>query len=475
MYKTASVFWDGNTRKAKLGEQAREALRHRKRIRQKRANKYIQSNLTASAMRTIAVVLCLAIAVFSLAACDPPSSSGDVRRFTPEYPTKTIGGLRVPAQEKTYTSAVIIVGNTANQPQPALSDNVVGYLTQALFDGASLTIISAAGTSKHEEISCEMPNAEIKPGGNERTNMSALSKYVTAIEKAIATDPGKDHLDFFGAVKTAIGSLRAASGNKLLVIIGSGLSDSGLISFAGNPAQLNVNGSELCELLLNSDAGVTASSLNDCDVVLSGIGQVVEPQFALETDGASYSLPNLEGIYQSLLEGMGAVVYVDKTVPSAKESVSTSHVVNITPIITTSVITGTINEGREIDIPDSIVDFVPDTATISNYDEAKANLLPIVKAIEGGGRYELVGYQALPPGVSVGDLPLNRAKAVRDLLVEMGVDPAQITNVRNGGAGQDRTDSEGKPAGANEYDESGKWNSELAQPNRIVVLMPVNE
>ncbi|MDR0501226.1 MAG: hypothetical protein LBG97_08325 [Coriobacteriales bacterium] len=408
-----------------------------------------------------------------MSACDPNPDKVVYDSLKPSYDSEKVAGVFVPADlanltNKQYSSVVIIVGNTANQPVPTISKNVAGYLAMAwMGENVKTTIISASGTKTHDKIAVTIPKT-INKSGNESRNQQAEVANINAINEAINVDPAKNHLDFFGAIKDAVALVRGESGDKLVVVIGSGLNDCGYLNFAANPDLVNDDAKEVAKDLVGEQTGVgvDATSLDGVDVILSGIGHGAAPQTdKLEPSGVINSLGNLENLYKTILEDMGANVVVDNSTEHHKPtSVDTSNVVTPMHLVMKGPDPNGIGDDGVL-ISEKTLNFVPDTAEFKDYSATVQALTPIAETLKNSKqKVQILGYQALPPGGSVTDLPENRAWAVRNLLVDaLGVDPSQIVECRGDGAGKL----------ANEYDENGKWDTNLAQANRVVLVKPV--
>jgi hypothetical protein len=423
------------------------------------------------ALAVMAVLTVMALT--PLTACG--GGGGSSTDIDPGYDTVEYGGLKIPADMvegnvlvKEYQEVVLIIGNTANQPAPTISDNVAGYLTAAWLGGAKETrIISAAGSVEHKESVGEF-GKRIGIDHNETRNQQAQKSDLADLEAFINVDPAKDHLDFVGAIKTATGYLRGKDGDKLLIVIGSGLNDFGHLNFAAYPETINEAPTDAVAHLVASGSGLSSTSLEGVDVVLSRIGCVSGEQRALEPDGDVDSKENLEKIYVAAVEALGGTVaYLDKTEPDPdhRDSVVTSNTVSPTYFVP-HVPEGSKPEplSEALHLGESTLGFIPDTAKFQDHDATVLKLTDLAKILkETRQSIRILGYQAFPPGSTVGDLPDSRALAVQELLInDLGVDPAQIVEARGDGAGPF----------ANEYDENGKWSTELAQPNRVVVIAP---
>jgi outer membrane protein OmpA-like peptidoglycan-associated protein len=420
-----------------------------------------------------------------LGACGDAEVSGQgntgAKQATGDF--KEVAGLQVP--DKDYSAVCIIVGNTANEPAPALSSNLYPYFNAAFLtdnsgqktvDTTKFIIVSAAGTTTHKLISLE--GTELRAcftDGNETNNLNYATENYKAINTAFASDPGTSHVDFFEALKEASTQLKGVNGNKLIIVIGSGLNDTGVLNFAADSELLNVDPNVITERILNNPStNVSGQTLAGCDIVWAGIGSTVLPQPKLPTEGIN-SVDNLWTIYQSLLTGMGAnPLPPDRTPNNSQTSIPTEYKVTPTvfdlqaPLLwsDTSGESGAGKTSIEWHFTDQTLTFLPDSAEFADYQTAKDILSKTADDLNANASVQItiLGFQAATSSnvvVQTSELTTARANAVRDLLVnELGVDSTKIVEVRGAGTG----------LFADEFDDQGVWNTNLAALNRVVVV-----
>jgi outer membrane protein OmpA-like peptidoglycan-associated protein len=449
-------------------------------------------------MHVVLAVL-IGVALLPLAGCS--SSGGSDGKTSYDYAIKEIAGLTVPADypEKGYVSAAIVAGNTANQPIPSITPSLEPYLNSALLSGKDIKLFSAAGRNHHERISLQGTLIKVDAQGNERRNKFAMEGRqdvkeneeneeneenignIDIVNRSLNAPPKTGNLDFFGAMIEAAGALEQGSveqneesgtyqSKKLLIIIGSGLNDVGVLNFASNPALINQDPNEVAEsILAMSGAGVIETTLSGFDVVFSGLGSTALPQGGLQYQGEENSRTNLRAIYQAIVERLGGRAIFDNPDLSETGSVETKLLVNPT-VFDLSVPLQWSGDGdsdgdeQEWHFTEDSVRFQPDLYEYSDIEVARENLKVIADNIISDTQITILGYQAATSANiqrETSELTTARANAVRDVLInDLGVDPLQVIEVRGAGTGYF----------VDEFDENGNWDANLAPLNRVVVI-----
>lgn len=384
-----------------------------------------------------------------------------------------VGGLVVP--EKEYEAICVIVGNTANEPTPQINDAIAPYLNSAFLvessgakiDMSSFIFISAAGSSNHGSLPLDSSGLKAaKIDGNENNNAAAASENLQTISDAISVDPGTNHVDFFGALKEASRQLKNYSGDKLIIVIGSGINDAGDLNFALNTGLINQDPSSITQSILSDPStNVSATTLEGCDVVWAGLGDTTLPQPELKSEGEN-SIDNLATIYRSLIEGMGGTVVMFDMSQTDNPSIQTSY--TVTPFVFDDepLVWEDTGSNTEWHFTETSLAFNPDEATFVDAAAAKEALKSVAEEINASSasKITITGYQAATSArifESTSDLTQARAQAVSDMLVnELGVSPSAIEAVIGGGTG----------SFVDEFDDNGNWSDELASLNRVVVI-----
>jgi outer membrane protein OmpA-like peptidoglycan-associated protein len=375
-----------------------------------------------------------------------------------------------------YGYIAFVIGNTANEPIPSVGtsgSNLSAFTNSALFslweNHGYVKFFSAAGSEiEHGQILLD--ESEIKPISRDaraKTNTKNAEANYKILNTAFAVDPGVSHLDFVGAMKNAAEFLRGSGGesdHKLMVVIGSGLNDAGILNFAENPELINMPPQEITSKIMETESERTFSGI---DVVFSGLGNTVSPQNSMESLGKKNSKENLRNIYKSLIESLGGnCLYMDESQSDSKESIETNY--KVTPVDFGYDPDDVVWEVEEpIRLTESLVSFVGDKAefidkkkAIETLDEYVAQKLKSDTNL----KITITGYVARAGSEAKkysGELDYKRAQAVQDVLVnDLGVDSKQISTVSGGGFG----------IFADESKADGKYDEVAAKQNRVVVI-----
>jgi outer membrane protein OmpA-like peptidoglycan-associated protein len=388
------------------------------------------------------------------------------------YTATTYAGVDV-VSELYEGGIAFVIGNTANQPSPAVSDNVLPILNRAFItenknSSLAITVVSASGHSEHallESDNDEISVEGIVDGASDNNNKRRAENNREAIKTLFATGPDQDHLDFLGAMKEAVIQLKGKAGRKLIVVIGSGLNDTGILNFASDPSLLDESPEKIVSSLLeNTDAHVSENTFADCDIIFAGLGQTQLPQPVLEDEG-TMSRNNLREIYKAVVTNLGGTVISIDDSPNNGSAIETDHIVNPTIFDITEAIE--YGEDEWHFTADESLGFNPKEATFLSKEKAIKRLEVVANKLhdDPSAKISIYGYQAQSgtkrPYPTTSQLSQARAEAVKKVLVSnLGVDEKQIVEVQGKGTGEF----------VDEYDAGGKWISSMAPQNRVVVI-----
>lgn len=360
-----------------------------------------------------------------------------------------------PADEDYASDSVaLVVGNTANSPAPTLSDEADKYLRNSLAqtDG-DLKFYLYSATPSGQRI--QLDDLKVKKAGNVNSFVTNSTQTIDKMSKAISTPASENGADYFNNIVAAGRAVTTSPSVKapLVLVIGSGLSDSQPLNFA-NGDLLHADPADVLAQL-KSKGTIAQDDLKGVRIVWSGLGVTTPPQQPLDATEKR----NLRNIYNTIFSYMGARLVTDDTV-MATESLKTDKTVK--PVTVHGLSGGVV----VYKLGENSIGFKPDTATVQ--DQAKAN-----QALDGivanyqkcsAAKLTIEGYAARPSGVAeaTNDLSKNRAEAVKHLLVARGVKDTSITAV-----GKGSSDFDGR---VNENDAEGKWSTQRAQANRVVIV-----
>lgn len=299
-----------------------------------------------------------------------------------------------------------------------------------------------------------------------------LEGVISAIQKSA---PDDDETDILKALQLASNLLidmenKCISNNvdKKIIICSSGLSTSGdVVNFCKSEwnsflkSNQSIENSESMDVLLNKiqklDSIYEIPDLSDTTVEWYGIGQVSDN--SIQPKLSKLSQHNLQFIWSSILQAAHAIPYKNNDYFNAQifDENNIQYDTKISPVIF----------GRIVVLNAEIGNFKENTAEFNDVEAAKKYLTPIAKSlIQGGEKYVLAGTTANDGTIGQIDpykLSIERANAVKDLLISMGVDDSQLKTV---GLGSDA------PWHINEINENGDMIPEIAAQNRAVVFLP---
>lgn len=342
----------------------------------------------------------------------------------------------------------IVVGNTQNTPQAKISGEVKKVLKNIMLkhagdrgsdNGMQISIIEADGdpyvvdwdSSVLKSISENSKNAEI----DVKKNIDALNKQIANIKPKTS---GANYLEAILRANDELSSVSegddesgssSKSANSILVI-GSGLSDSGDLSFVGT--NLLTNKDEAAEnSAIEAAAEDHEGELKNTKVTFYGLGDVVLPQKNL----SSSQREGVRNIYTKLIEKLGGKAEAAKA-SLRGSSVDTPYTVNPTDTGCGDV---------ELTYDDSKLKFNTNQASfVSASDAAKIADQIVGVYNQNKDRVKAIvvdGYIAHRQ-TSNTNLSADRANAMKDLLIERGLTPDKITANGKGNGPYEYSDSE---------------------------------
>lgn len=353
----------------------------------------------SSAKKKLTVIACIAIVGFSIYYLTPYVSP--------------------PSNE-----IAIVLGDTQNSPKPQVTEDIAteieGTLLQHKGDDAyslvdSVKIISA--TKNPTVISIDPANLELKDIGNNSSDAKRDASYdEKAIEQEINNQyPIENGSNYLEAILTARDNVSPGSN---ILVIGSGLSDSGDINFS----QTNIltNDQSRNQVIQNVSKKYGSDFLDKYNVEFYGLGDTVEPQEPLSI----LQKDIVQETYNDAIRSLGGSVNINTTT-LVGDSVNTNYVVGTTD-------TGCGDIGLIFD--DDSLKFVSNQASFIDESAVKNTLMSVDtlwnKYRDTIQQINIQGYIAHYP--DPGNLSQQRADLVKQVLVELGVPSNKITSTGEG-------------------------------------------
>lgn len=277
-------------------------------------------------------------------------------------------------------------------------------------------------------------DAQYKKASKEKLKTDARAKATNLIaymESQVANDAQVDYLE---GLRMAVRSLSSLEGydSKTIVVIGTGLSTQGTLNFQNN--LLSVEPEAVLDQLEEKNE---IPDFTGITVVWQQMGDVASPQ----EDLSQTQKKRLQEIWSGIVErGGGTFVYNDIMANPVDTEVSYPAVDTVdlpteTPIGFDETMFDTENASileEPVMLSEEQVSFVPDKSTYLNEEEAMATIQPIADYL-----IEHEQITVLLAGTTAGDedsdytmtLSRERADAVRDTLIQFGVDESRIVTV----------------------------------------------
>lgn len=325
-------------------------------------------------------------------------------------------------------TVAFVLGHTQNTPKPVLGSNLLDdYLepTMHLHKGAdarelidAITFISAVKQPKRISLSAEgvdLQNIDLNSTNanrNVRHNIEQIQQYIDGLTPA---DNGANYLEAIFAAKS-----NADEGSNILVL-GSGLSDTGELDFAHNKILTSeaARNKAVEDIVQKYGRGHLAGYT----VAFYGLGDTVLPQQQLTERQKEI----VRSVYQEVIQGLGGKVIIDSRTLEGP-SVDTNYIVSATD-------TGCGELGLVFD--NDAIKFVGDEATFVDPTVARETLGQVKALYDDSGdsvtSIRIDGYIA-HFNTPIENLSQLRADAVKSMLSELGV-PVDIMTATGKGHG----------------------------------------
>ena len=211
--------------------------------------------------------------------------------------------------DKKYSQISIVVGNTANMPIPKLSNELKEYIAGSIVsrsekDVADIQILSVTPEKSVIAYDGYVP----KEYKNVKDFNREITDAIEDIESSLRYSPRANGADFIGSMERAAEEMSKCSSDEkcLIIVIGSGLSDSGKLNF---PEMGILNGDkntteEDIDVVLDAlnEAGKLDKIFQNIDIVWQDLGTTVAPQPYLDQSNKN----KVQKIYEKILNREGA-------------------------------------------------------------------------------------------------------------------------------------------------------------------------
>lgn len=340
-----------------------------------------------------------------------------------------------PYVEPPTDEIALILGNTQNTPYPAISGDVSAVIEATMLQHKgddvielidSIKVISAV--KQPEVIDLEESGVKLKEIGNNNSNAVRSAKInISAIkEKLNALPPSDNGANYFEAILKARDNVQEGS---KIIVIGSGLSDSGDLNFS--KSNILTNEKDRKDVIDKIQKKYGSNYLADYDIEFFGLGDSLPPQEALSSKHKEI----VRNIYKETIRSLGGNASIN-TKTLVGEAAKTDYVVGTTD-------TGCGDIGLIFD--DENLKFVSDQATFTDPLAAKNSLMTIKnlwdKYSDTIQTIQIDGYIAHYQGPD--NLSQKRANLVKKSLVDLGV-PTEKINSAGKGFGPYKSDTQNR-------------------------------
>lgn len=345
-----------------------------------------------------------------------------------------IGCSSTPAEK---SAVCFVLGGHANSMGlnmngPLVQDTVYSTVRNYGFIG----VVSVDGKPEVIHAASYDIDAKYKSATADKLDDDARIKttnIVASMQNVVANDPEVDYLE---ALRLAVRTLSSLNGydSKSIIVLGTGLSTCGVLNFQNN--LLSADPSEIVKLLKEKSE---IPDFSDLTVFWQHMGDVAEPQQSLTLAQRI----KLQQIYRSIVEGGGGTFELNNFVAKPINTdnkypmVTPVELPEDTPIYFEPEELENAEDDKAFKVPQilSQVEFVARKSTYLHPDKAVEIIRPIAEYLiqHESVKLLLIGSTA---GDVTNEFTLNlsqeRADAVKDTLIELGVDASRIITVGMG-------------------------------------------
>lgn len=359
------------------------------------------------------------------------SSASDIGCGARDVDTDRTGYCSVNSND--FDELVIVVGNTQNSPKPDL-DFTTGDLREILAgvfyhtergDLPRISVVSAA--TENRTIDFEV---KYKPAQNIRASNNALNKLAGDLTRVLQTPAMGAGADYLGGILEANNLFSNDVKNPLILVVGSGYSDNGVLNFAqDNLFERYWQDDENIVRLLADDASTKRPVLKNRTVYWYNLGDTVAPQVNMN----KYKT-DTQSIYGLALAALGA-----QEVRLANYSgISDGAVAVDSPYSVMPTFVDELKAGDSFNVNENVGRFEPDRDVLLNELETEERLKVFAQRFNNRGqlKLQLTGYVAIC--LEDEKLSLARANTIKRILVKLGVTESKImTRGRRGSPPED--------------------------------------
>lgn len=331
----------------------------------------------------------------------------------------TSAPLNLPCPASGGGPLTLVVGARANTPKPVLPTEIQGLVTEAAKQSSKIQVIRIDGAPTVALDATFRTN-----GLNDEIRQRDLDNF-TARTLAVVSGlkPKVPEADVLGALTMAS---HATPDGGTIVLLDSGLTTKGQLSFLDGD-MFGAQPDDAVKYLQNQHLMPT---LTGRSVVLAGLGLTADPQPDLDENLRT----RVTALWHTIAARAGAACVYDLNTTAGRTSVDTNVPVTLVRLPPPPQFTPC---GTIVLADSDTVGFLPDKAVFRNPSAARTTLQGLADQLRSGRqRVTLTGTTATDGTEQYRNtLSLQRAGAVKDVLVSRGVAADRITPVGAGSHG----------------------------------------
>ena len=344
------------------------------------------------------------------------------------------------------------------------SDALHSALYEASYSHGEVSFVTCEGSPK-VIYSASIPEPSTK-GLSENKQRLIAEKYTKELKQILlGATPDSEEVDTLKSIRYSVDILKQADGKKLLCIMDTGIQTTGYLDLS--TGLLEAEPEDIVKALKNEDA---LPDLSGIDVMWYFLGQSAKPQKPL----SEYQKGRLQAMWEAVLKAGGAKLVEFSSIPATNKPYSGLPSVKVIDADKEKIKVKAGKKKKEVIVKKMVLDsnelrFEGDKAEFIDIKEAKQVLSGLAEALSINQKTEIIIIGSTAGGKNKKfskRLSADRANAVKNVLVSMGVEEGRIKTL--GLADED-------PWHIADLNESGHQIEDLAAQNRKVVILDTND
>ncbi len=323
-----------------------------------------------------------------------------------------------------YDQVIIVVGNTQNSPSPAtiFEDQNIEEIVAGVFYSSkpnqvpNIQIISASG----DNYSIDSNRHKLKPAKNINSSNNNLKKLKKELAEDVAVPADGAGADYLAGIAKATEIIDPESKKPLILVLGSGYNDKGVLDFAHNDIFATYRKGEqyFINSIFKNERSMRQDMLSNIEVVWYNLGSVAPPQSNMDK-----FKNETRSIYECVLKYLGTnTLNLNYYAPITADvhSVDSAYTVG-------QVYVNELKVGDFLNVNENIGRFYPNENRLMDEKAVAQKMEGFAARFNPNSKTKLniTGYSAIC--ADNGEMGKARAEAIQKILIKLGIPASKIT------------------------------------------------